>query len=189
MCAVSPEGHQRYIPSFINKLNDSLTENLGGVIPELDSHVVSPANSEPIGSRFSPWHACGPTSTYERYASGMRRHADLHLIGVVLRLQAGDEDTQGAARKWEDMFGVKCSGDRLIFENAELQFTKGVEGEAEGICEIIIGIDSQIKVESILARARTEGLDVVERAGCLDMLGVKWTFVEHLGRGTMKSTL
>ncbi|TLD24652.1 hypothetical protein E2P81_ATG11988 [Venturia nashicola] len=87
----------------------------GGMIPELDSHAITKQNPEPLKERFSPWHACGPD--FQSYSRSMRNFSDLHLLGVLLRLEEGDVDTEGAAREWRDVFGVDMSRDLLAFTN------------------------------------------------------------------------
>src|SRR6266498_2684348 len=69
----------------------------GGMMPELDSHTPTPQNPDPLTSRFSPWHACGPD--YEAYSAGMKRAFHLHLIGVTLRLAPHDTDIEAAAKQ------------------------------------------------------------------------------------------
>lgn len=150
------------------------------MIPELDSHHISPSNPEPLTTRFSRWHACGPAPTHARYSAGMKLHADLHLLGTVLRLKPGNEDVQGAAKSWEDMFGVERAGSDVVFTNARMTFVKGVSGEAEGIVEIRIGVEGRGKLRAIWKGAQEEGLKVgVDRdQASVGMLGLKWTFVD-----------
>ena len=56
-------------------------------MPELDSHRPDPEHPDPLGQRFSPWHAAGPKERYAAYKEGMRRAGNLRLVEVVLRLK------------------------------------------------------------------------------------------------------
>jgi len=150
----------------------------GGVIAELDSHHTSPSNPDPLNTRFSPWHACGPTSTHPIYAAGMKRHADLHLLGATLRLKPRDEDIHGAAKQWEDVLGVKAQGQEVVFTNATMEFVNGVEGQPEGIVEIRIGVEGRDMLRGIFERAEAESYKVDEKQGAVEMLGVRFVFVE-----------
>ncbi|KAG4433591.1 hypothetical protein IFR05_010918 [Cadophora sp. M221] len=146
----------------------------GGVNPELDSHRPHPDHPDPLGERFSPWHAAGPEEKYDVYAEGMRRHAHLWLVDVTLRLAAGDGDVEGAAREWEDVFGVergKGIGE-LLFTNAKMVFLKGEDGAREGLVEVGIAVEGRERRDGILKRARDEGLMV--DGDVVDMLGVRW---------------
>ena len=154
------------------------TCRIGGVISELDSHHITPSNPDPLCARFSPWHACGPTSTHPTYSAGMKRHADLHFLGAALRLKPGEEDIQGAAKQWEDVLGVRAQGAEVVFTNARMGFVEGVEGEAEGITEIRIGVEGKEMLKGIFQRAREEALKVDERQGAVDMLGVTFLFID-----------
>src|SRR3954451_13823064 len=69
----------------------------GGMMPELDSHTSSRDNPDPLGFRFSPWHAAG--ADYDSYSAGMKRCSHLHMVGAVCRLALGVTDTIGAARR------------------------------------------------------------------------------------------
>ncbi|TVY89133.1 hypothetical protein LAWI1_G003566 [Lachnellula willkommii] len=149
----------------------------GGIIPELDSHSCSPTNPTPLQTRFSPWHACGPPTTYPRYAAGMKRHSALHLLSATCRLAPGDADVEGAARQWEDVFGVvrgRRTGESG-FVNARLGFVAGVLGESGGLVEVGVGVDGDVALSGILERA--ERMGVLGRDGAVEMLGVRWKFV------------
>jgi hypothetical protein len=155
----------------------------GGMMPELDSHAPGPNNPTPLETRFSPWHACG--SDYSAYGRGMRRSRHLALLGCILRLQPGDADHEGAARQWEELFGVARSRDLLAFTNARLGFVPGREGQPGGLASITVGVDGKDKLDAINGRAQTAG---VCAAGRIRMVGVEW----HLaltGHGEGKSRL
>lgn len=111
------------------------------------------------------------------YSEGMRRCADLWLVGVTLRLKAGNGDVQAAARKWEDAFGVKRGegGDGVVFTNAEMCFVKGEVEMSEGLVEVGIAVEGRGRRDDILDRARKEGLSV--DGDVVQMLGVKWKFI------------
>jgi len=131
-------------------------------MPELDSHHSSQEHPDPLGERFSPWHAAGPKASYKEYSAGMRRHADLHLLSAVLRLAPGDEDVVGASKQWEGLFGVKRVSDTEVgFTNAKMGFVEGRDGMNEGLVEVVIGV---------------EGL-VFDGEKRVEMLGVKWRFI------------
>src|ERR1700743_3417711 len=100
-------------------------------MPELDSHAPSSANPDPLGSTFSPWHACG--SEYEKYSAGMRRCAHLKLVSATLRLAPGQTDVERAAQQWQDYFGIKREGSDLLFTNSRLKFVPGVDGQPDGL--------------------------------------------------------
>jgi hypothetical protein len=157
-------------------------------MPELDSHAPSPSNTEPLATRYSPWHACGPTSSYSTYSAGMRRNGDLHLLGTTLRLKPEETDTQAAAEQWEKTFGVRRTGAASRFTNATMNFIQGEKGQAEGIVDITIGVDGRRRLEEILWRAEFEGVNVNSH-GCLDMLGIKWKFVLLDEHGAYNSKL
>jgi len=144
----------------------------GGMMPELDSHKPSSAEPDPLGSRFSPWHPCG--NDYSSYVAGMKRCSELHLVGAVCRLAPGDSDTVAAARQWEEIFGVPRMGDQLTFTNARMDFTKGVEGQPEGLVSITVAVEGTERMAGILDRAREEGLC---GDGWINLVGVKWYFV------------
>jgi hypothetical protein len=166
----------------------------GGVIPELDSHFPGESGGVPDGmkERIAPWHACGPSSGFEQYREVMRQHCHLHLLAASLQLAPGDHDVEGAARQWEDLFGVKRVGKgEAGFTNARMLFLAGHDGEKEGLKEIVVGVEGVEQLSGILKRAGIEGLQILEergRAGTLWMLGVRWRFV-LLDEGRIKSQL
>lgn len=147
-------------------------------MPELDSHRTTSSNPDPLNTQFSPWHACGPSSTYPTYSAGMKRHKDLHLLGATLRLKPGEEDTHEAAKQWENILGVKARGPELMFTNARIEFVKGVDGKPEGIIEIMVGVEGRERLRGIFDRAREEGCQVDESRGAVEMLGVRFSFVD-----------
>jgi hypothetical protein len=145
-------------------------------MPELDSHHSSQEHPDPLGERFSPWHAAGPKASYKEYSGGMRRHADLHLLSAVLRLAPGDKDIAGAAKQWERLFGVKRVNDTEVgFTNAKMGFVEGKDGMNEGLVSVVIGVEGRERLKGILERAREEGL-VSDGEQTVEMLGVKWRF-------------
>ncbi|KPI35205.1 uncharacterized protein AB675_10147 [Cyphellophora attinorum] len=146
----------------------------GGMMPELDSHAVCERNSDPLGERFSPWHACG--KEYERYVELMEESGELHLLGCTLRLAEGDGDVGGAARQWSDLFGIPLSRGELAFTNARVGFVKGQEKRSEGLTLITIGVGSENRLSGILNRAREEGLWRAADGSFL-MLGIMWKVV------------
>lgn len=153
-----------------------IENNTGGVIPELDSHKPSLSNPNPLSAPYSPWHACGPTTNYDKYSAGMRRNGDLHLVGATLRLKPGESDTHNAAEHWERTFGVMRSGDESHFTNATMRFIKGEVGQADGITNITVAVEGKRRLEEIFWRAKFEGVKV-DSHGRLEMLGIKWKFV------------
>ena len=116
----------------------------------------------------------------------MKRHADLHLLGVTLRLRSGDQHTRGAAKQWEDVFGVKSQNDEAVFTNARMRFREGVEGMPEGIVEVRIGVEGTETLRNVLETARTEGLQVDESEGSVEMLGVRFMFENVDGKVNSK---
>jgi len=160
----------------------------GGIMPELDSHRPDPEHPDPLGQRFSPWHAAGPKERYAAYKEGMRRAGNLRLVEVVLRLKDEDQDVKGATRKWEEIFGVRRGekGDELEFTNARLRFCEGVEGRSEGLVEVSITVEGRGKRDEILARARTEGLHV--EGEVVEMLGVRWKFTMYGAKGQVENS-
>lgn len=141
-------------------------------MPELDSHKPSSNNPTPLVSRFSPWHACG--GDYSSYSAAMSRCSHLQLIGADCRLAPGDSDTESAARKWSEIFGIKQEGNELVFTNSRLRFSKGSAHKPEGLESITIGIRGRKAYEQILARAQRGN---VSQSGGAAMLGVQWVFV------------
>jgi hypothetical protein len=147
------------------------------MMAELDSHVAGPANPNPLGTRFSPWHACGPAS--EGYMRGMEQTAHLALEGCVLRLEPGDAGDEAAARQWEQTFGVSRSQDGLAFTNARLSFVPGQEGFAEGLVSITVGVQGKHNYDAILERARAAGIyghGDGDGGGGIEMCAIKWYF-------------
>ncbi|KAF2237804.1 hypothetical protein EV356DRAFT_509686 [Viridothelium virens] len=147
----------------------------GGMMPELDSHQATQSNPTPLMTTFSPWHACGPLSSYPTYSAAMKRHSDLHLAGAVLRLSPHDSATEAASRQWEEIFGIPRSRDLLAFTNARLGFIRGEEGQPEGLVSITIAVEGKERFNGILQRASGAGLC---GDGWINMCGVKWYFVE-----------
>jgi hypothetical protein len=139
------------------------------MMPELDSHTPEPNNPTPLKSRFSRWHAAG--SDHKVYYPGMKRSAHLTLEGCVLRLQPGDSGHEGAARQWEETFGVARSRDLLAFTNARMGFVAGRQGQPEGLLSVTIGVSDRDKLDAIKARAKEAG---VYADGHLIMCGVQW---------------
>lgn len=115
----------------------------------------------------------------------MKRASQLTLEGCVLRLSPGDLDHEGAARQWEEIFGVGRSRDLLAFTNARLGFVRGVDDKAEGLVSITVGVNGKDELEAIFRRAREEGL---QRNGWLDICGIKW-FIVLSGQGERNSRL
>lgn len=142
-------------------------------MPELDSHSPTPNNPTPIGSRFSPWHACG--SDYGAYAAGMKRCSDLQLMGATLRLAPGDSDSEAAARQWNDYFDIPSAGSELYFTNARLSFVPETKGKLEGLDSITLAVQGEERMNEILNRANKEGLC---GDGWINMVGVRWFLVQ-----------
>jgi len=144
----------------------------GGMMPELDSHSPVPENPTPLVDSFSPWHACG--KDYAKYSEKMKKYADLHLVGALLRLAPGDIDTEAAARQWKEIFGVDMSRDLLAFTNVRMGFVRGQEGKSEGLESITVAVNGKDRFNKILQLASEEGLC---GDGWINMCGVKWYFV------------
>jgi hypothetical protein len=155
----------------------------GGMMPELDSHAPGPNNTTPLTTRFSPWHACG--ADYNTYSPGMKRSAHLTLEGAILRLQPSDADHEGAARQWEELFGVSRSRDLLAFTNARLGLVPGREGQQEGLVSITVGVNGREMLDAIVERAQRAGLCAGRR---IKMGGVDWDVV-LTGHGEEKGKL
>jgi hypothetical protein len=141
-------------------------------MPELGSHHPSASNLEPLTPRFSPWYTCGVD--YDSYSAGMKRFSHLRFIRAVCRLAPGDEDTEAAARQWEELFGVPRDRDELVFTNMRMKFIRGEKDEVERLHSITIAVEGEERFNAILDRAREEGLC---GDGWINMLGVKWYFV------------
>jgi hypothetical protein len=117
----------------------------------------------------------------------MKRYANLHLLSAACRLAPGDEDTESAARQWEDTFGIKrgkIKGESE-FLNAKLKFIPGKQGERDGLIELCIGVEGKVAWSNVLGRANRAG--VLGNDGIVDMVGVRWKFV--LLEGGEKSKL
>ena len=168
----------------------------GGMMPELDCHDVCAANPDPLGERFSPWHACG--ADYAGYAAGMKKTGHLRILSVVLRLAPGDEDVAGAVGTWSSLFGVPTpnekGGNELAFTNCEMSFVKGQQGEKEGLASITMAVEGRRNLEAIADRAKIEGVWVKgndgEVGGWIEMVGVKWYLVlTEAEEGRLKANL
>lgn len=155
----------------------------GGMMPELDSHAPGEDNPNPLLTRFSPWHACGPD--YDVYSEGMKRSDHFTLEGCILRLQPEDLGHEAAARQWEETFGVARSRDQLAFVNARLGFIPGRQGEHEGLVSISLGVRGTDKYQAIMERARE--MKVLQN-GYIEMCGVKW-YLSLTGHNQGKSML
>lgn len=138
---------------------------------ELDSMKATESNRRPLEEPFSPWHACG--SNYAKYSAGMKRHADLSLIGCTLRLPPGDLDVEGTATQWEQVFGIARSRNLLLFTNGRLDFEPGKDSQAEGLVSITIEVRGQARLNKIMERADERGL---AKEGVIEMLGLHWFF-------------
>ena len=144
----------------------------GGVIPELDSHAPTEAIPNPLQTKISPWHACGPDE--KAYMASMQNHAHLSLLGVVCRIKPEDPGSELAATQWQDTFGVSRVRDLLGFTNARVGFVRGEEGKHEGIVSVSVGVHGRKRKEAILARAKERG--VLGADGTVEMVGVRWNF-------------
>ena len=148
---------------------------LGGVMPELDSHKPTDDWPTPWATEISPTGALGPMSRAPLYLAAMRHASYLRLVGVILRLEPNDRDTEGAARQWEEIFGIVRRKDLLCFTNARMGFIAGLKGQPEGIHSITIAVEGKERLERMLWAANDEGLC---GDGWINMLGVRWYFVE-----------
>ena len=158
---------------------------VGGMMPELDSHRVSPTNPTPLESTYSPWHACGPD--YERYSAGMKRCSHLKLLSATCRLAPGRSDTEAAAGQWQDYFGVRSERSDLVFTNSRLKFVPGVTGQPEGLDSITIEVTGKERYDRMLDLAKQDG---IYDDSCVNMLGIKWYFVLKANGGeTTRSKL
>ena len=97
-------------------------------------------------------------------------------MSATCRLAPGDKDTESAAKQWERLFGVQRNGNSLEFTNMRLRFIPGEKGKAEGLANIVIGVEGKEGLRRILESATKEGLRVDEE-GRVEMLGVRWAFV------------
>jgi hypothetical protein len=147
----------------------------GGVMPELDSQDSTDAFPNPVTTTFSPWLALGPAERAPMYLAAMRNSSYIRLVGAVLRLEPNDTDTLGAAKQWEQTFGVSRSGELLCFTNARVGFVAGVKGKPDGIDSITLVVDGQERMNRMLWAASQEGLC---GDGWVNMLGVRWFFIE-----------
>ena len=147
------------------------------MIPELDSQAPTKEFPDPLKTRFSPWHPCGPDE--KSYIAKMKQYGHLSLLGVVCRLAPGDWGGELAATQWEQTFGVPRSRDLIQFTNARVGFLHGEEGKREGIESITIGVVGERRRQEIFKRAEEKGileLDEQKRR-VVRMFGIKWGFV------------
>lgn len=145
-------------------------------MPELDSHSPSATNPNPLASPYSPWHACGPD--FPQYSAAMKRRSHLRLLGATLRLSPERRDIDAAAEQWKHLFGIERNGNVLEFTNAKLTFVAGVEGFAEGLESITIGVKGKDRYNRVLDHIRREGVQEGHpEEGCANMLGIRWYFV------------
>lgn len=149
---------------------------------ELDSHAPTKANSTPLKTQFSPWHAAGSDLT--TYEPGMTRAAHLSLEGCSLRLAPG-QNHEDAARQWEEIFGVGRSRDLVAFTNSRLGFVRAAEGKPEGLLSITVGVNGRDKIADIWERASKLGL---KENRWVNMCGIRWFFV-LTGNGVTKGKL
>ncbi|KAL6247284.1 hypothetical protein RBB50_005630 [Rhinocladiella similis] len=149
----------------------------GGIMPELDSHATTAANPDPL-SEFSPWHTCGPSSTYPAYSAAMRRNSHLRLIGATLRLSPDQSDVtpHAAARKWHEIFGMPYQDDELfnVFTNSRVRFLPPTPGHREGLESITIQVTGKARFDNLLEKVAGQGLC---GDGWTNLLGIKWYFV------------
>ena len=142
---------------------------MGGMMPELDSHAESERNKDPLGERFSPWHACG--KEYGRYVKGMKEAGKLHLLGCMLKVREGDK-VEEAAEQWSGIFGIPRVQNDLTFTNCSMGFVEGRKGEKEGLVSVTVGIEGNMRLQEIERRAKEAG---VWKDDCIEMVGVKWS--------------
>jgi hypothetical protein len=81
----------------------------------------------------------------------------------------------GAVEQWENIFGVRRDGEEVLFTNARMGFIQGDDGKADGIVDIMIGVEGKRRLEEILWRAKFEGLTLTKYG--FEMLGINWQFV------------
>lgn len=178
-----PKGIAGRVHCLIHMILHETDQHAGGMMPELDSHARSATNPTPLESPYSPWHACGPD--YPQYSAAMRRRSHLRLLGVTLRLSPGRSDTDAAAQQWQDYFGVEKNGSALQFTNTTLKFVPGVEGLAEGLESITIGVKGRDRYRRVLDLVSREGL---HGDGFANMLGIKWYFILEDEHGQERSS-
>jgi hypothetical protein len=147
----------------------------GGVIPELDSHQPSNVWPNPVVTEISPWIPLGPKARTSLYLECMRQSTHVRLVGVILRLNPSDIDTEGAAKQWEQIFGVHRRKDMLCFTNARLGFVAGLKGEREGIHSITLAVQGKARMDRMLWAAKEEGIC---GDGWVNMLGIRWYFIQ-----------
>jgi hypothetical protein len=147
----------------------------GGVMPELDSYDPTVAFPNPVVTEFSPWLALGPRERAPLYLAAMRHSSHLRLVGVVLRLDQDDADTLGAAKQWEETFGVVRRGELLCYTNSRIGFVAGIKGMSEGIHSITLAVEGKERMDRMLWAAKEEGLC---GDGWVDIVGVRWYFIE-----------
>lgn len=120
---------------------------------------------------------CWVEGGWEVYGEKMRRHGDLQLMGVTLRLKPGDGNINAAAKQWEDVFGVQRGEEGEVrFTNAKMRFVPGEGVESEGLVEMVIGLEGRERLQRILEAAEKEGLKVGSD-GSFHMLGTRWKLV------------
>ncbi|EGE78919.2 hypothetical protein, variant [Blastomyces dermatitidis ATCC 18188] len=150
----------------------------GGVIPELDSHEATPANPEPVTSRFAPWHACGPD--YASYSKGNEAYCRPASGRCHLPSSTG---RRGHRRRIEavggETFGIPGDPGHLQFTNARMRFLPGMEGKSEGFTDVSIAVRGEERHKGIFDRAREVGLPSGD--GWVEMLGCRWHFVSASG--------
>ncbi|EPE25535.1 Glyoxalase/Bleomycin resistance protein/Dihydroxybiphenyl dioxygenase [Glarea lozoyensis ATCC 20868] len=121
---------------IIMQTSDAVAQR--SVIPELDSHAVTPANPFPLHDRFSPWHALGPSSNYPAYSEKMRKYSYLRFLSLACRLAPGDEDIAGAEAQWQESFsiGKRRDGGCEFVNGVKLNLLPGREGVKDGLTEV-----------------------------------------------------
>jgi len=144
-------------------------------MPEIDSVYPTPSCPTPVTTPISPWGALGPSARAPLYLAAMEHASYLRLVGVILRLEPSDHDTIGAARQWEETFGVVRRNDLLCYTNARMGFVAGIKGQSDGIHSITLAVDGKERLDRMLWAATEEGIC---GDGWVNMLGVRWYFIE-----------
>src|ERR1700742_813292 len=119
-------------------------------MPELDSIKPTDDWPTPLATEISPYPSLGPNSRAPLYLAAMRHASYLRLVGVILRLEPDDDDTEGAARQWEETFGIVRRKDLLCFTNARMGFVAGLKGQPDGIHSITIAVEGKERLERML---------------------------------------
>ncbi|KAM3073553.1 hypothetical protein ACMFMF_006759 [Clarireedia jacksonii] len=98
------------------------------------------------------------------------------LRRVYSSLGEGGMDVLGAAREWENSFGIERKGAELDFLGGiTLRFMGGKEGAREGNCLVSIAFEVRSRLDYIFDKAQNDGSKMIGETNFV-MLSIVWEF-------------